>query len=140
VLGFAIAFVNPYAAIVLVPFVHFSLLALLTDMRGSRTALTVAAGLVPLGAVVLYYSIRFQLDPLHGAYYALLLVLGGQPGVLGTVAICTLLGACASLGAIILARSRVAEPSPAATSPPLFGPGGYAGRGALGGTRSTLRR
>ena len=146
VLGFALAFVNPYAAVVLVPFVHLALLALLTEMRWSRAALAIAAGLLPLAAIVLYYSVRFELDPLHGACYLVLLVLGGQPGVLGTVAICVLLGACASLAAILLERfrERPERPeraaAPEAPPRPVFGPGGHAGPGALGGTRSTLRR
>jgi len=142
-LGVAIAFMNPYAALVLVPFVHLSLLALLTGMRWSRATLAVVVGAIPLCGIGAYYSLRFQLDPLHGVYYLVLLVLGGQPGVLGTVAICVLLGACASLAAILLARFRERPArlaAPEAAPQPLFGPGGHAGPGALGGTRSTLRR
>src|SRR5205807_32044 len=52
-------------------------------------------------------------------------------------------GACASLAAILLARFRERPArlaAPEAAPQPLFGPGGHAGPGALGGTRSTLRR
>lgn len=145
-IGFGTAFVNPYAALLLVPVVHLWLLACLTRWRPQSATIAATAALLPLFLVALYYCLRFELNPLTGSIYLMLLVLGGQLGVAGTVVFCLLLGVGASLAAIIFSRwrSERAEEqrvdAELAGTPRVFGPGGYAGPGALSGPQSTARR
>jgi hypothetical protein len=110
--------------------------------RGPAPLLLVAVGLLPFAAVLFYYMDRLSLGPLRGLWYLFLLVFSGDIGILACVAACLLVGVLGSLVAILVARARkppparVAEPEPAN----IFGPGGYAGPGALGGTESALNR
>ena len=136
-------FVNPFAALLLVPALHLWLLAAIADVpeRGPAPVLLVAGGLLPFAVVVLYFMDRLSMNPLDGLWYVFLLVTSGDVGILGTLLGCLVLGALASLVAILVARARkprleLEEPE----RPPVFGPGGYAGPGALGGTESALRR
>jgi hypothetical protein len=133
---------NPYAALLVVPAVHLWLLACLTDPpppRRWRLVLVAAGGLAP-ALVALYYLIALDLDPLGGAWYLLLLVTGHHVGLVTTLVASVLLGA--GLAAAELARSpQPEEPAQAEEDqPPVYGPGGLAGPGSLGGTESALRR
>jgi hypothetical protein len=67
----------------------------------------------------------------------LLLVGGGQVGVLALLAL-SLLGGCA-LGALRLALREPDREAPAVVAPPLFGPVGYSGPGSLGGGEPAIR-
>jgi hypothetical protein len=101
-----------------------------------------AVGLLPLVAVVLFYMSRLSLNPVEGLWYAFLLVTGGSVGVAAALFGCLFAGVFGSLVSILVARARrppVAKPEEPAR-PAVFGPGGYAGPGALGGTESALRR
>jgi hypothetical protein len=145
VLGLTMALTNPFAALVLAPAVHLWMLATLTDIR-LRTRMTLAAiGLLPLVAVAVYYLWRLELGPVAGAYYLFLLVTGGQTGWLTALAGWVLLGIAGSVAAILFTRWRrgeTAKPPDAKDEQrvPVFGPGGHAGPGALGGPQSVLRR
>jgi hypothetical protein len=142
--GVAVWVLNPFAGLVLVPALHaWTLAAIGRTRRGGALGL-VAIGLVPLALLALFYCFRFDLGPLQAVWWAFLLVTGGQPGLLATLLGCALVGLLLALVALVVARSE----SPAARQdrrggrPPqtVFGPGGYAGPGALGGTRSASRR
>src|SRR5437764_9747655 len=110
--------------------------------RGPAPVALVAVGLLPLVAVVLYYMSRLSLNPIEGLWYLFLLVTGGAIGVAAALFACVFLGVFGSLMSILVARARrppLAKPEEPAR-PAVFGPSGYAGPGALGGTESALRR
>jgi hypothetical protein len=143
-LTFAVWFVNPYAALMLVPALHLWLIAAMgrTPDRGPTPVVLVVVGLLPLVAVVLFYMSRLSLNPVEGLWYLFLLVTGGAVGVAAALFACVFAGVFACLVSILVARVRrpplakVDEPQ----RPAVFGPGGYAGPGSLGGTESALRR
>ena len=99
-----------------------------------------AAGALPLLLVALYYLFALDLNPLAGAWYLLLLVVGHQVGLVEALVASTLLGA--GLAALQIARGAQAEPEQPEqeAKPKVYGPGGLAGPGSLGGTQSALRR
>jgi hypothetical protein len=143
-LTLAVWFVNPYAALMLVPALHFWLIASIGRVpdRGPGPLALVAVGLLPLVAVVLYYMSRLSLNPLEGLWYLFLLVTGGAVGVEAALFACAFAGVFGCLVSILVSRARrppVEKPEEPAR-PTVFGPGGYAGPGALGGTESALRR
>lgn len=130
--------VNPYAALMLVPALHLWLLATIVDPgppRRARLVLVVLGLLVP-AMVALYYLVNLSLDPLSGAWYLLLLVVGGHVGVITAVLGCALLGLLTSVLGIALR----ADGGEAEARPSVRGPASYAGPGSLGGTQSALRR
>ena len=137
-------FVNPIAALMLVPALHLWLIASIAEVppRGPAPVLLAVGGLLPFAVVVLYYLDRLSMGPLEGLWYLFLLVFSGDIGILACLAACLLVGVFGSLVAILVARAR--KPPPARVEEPdhanIFGPGGYAGPGALGGTESALRR
>jgi hypothetical protein len=140
----AVWFVNPYAALILVPALHLWLIASIGRVpdRGPAAPVLVVVGLLPLAAVVLFYMSRLSLNPVEGLWYVFLLVTGGSVGVAAALFACAFVGLFGSLVSILVARARrppVAKPEEPAR-PAVFGPGGYAGPGALGGTESALRR
>jgi hypothetical protein len=144
VLVLAVWFVNPYAALMLVPALHLWLIAAIGGIRdrGPAGPVLLSVGLLPLVAVVLFYMSRLSLNPVEGLWYAFLLVTGGSVGVAAALFGCLFAGVFGSLVSILVARARrppVAKPEEPAR-PAVFGPGGYAGPGALGGTESALRR
>jgi hypothetical protein len=135
--------VNPFAALLLVPALHLWMLATLADVRTRGALVLFGVGLLPIAGVIVYYLWRFQIDPLHGAWYHFLLVTGGQTGVLTTLCSVALLAVTGSVAAILWARARHGEPAPerrprGRTQPEvsIFGPGGHAGPGAIGQARS----
>jgi hypothetical protein len=144
-IALAVALVNPFAALVLVPAVHLWLLATLTDANARASLVLTAAGLLPILAVVAYYMWRFELGPPSAAYYLLLLVTGNQTGLLTTAAGIALLAITASVIAIVVARARAGIGGglrgggrvPEEPRKSVFGPGGHAGPGMLGGTESS---
>jgi hypothetical protein len=143
-LTFAVRLVNPFAALMLVPALHLWLIAAIARVpdRGPAPVALVVVGLLPLAVVVLYYMSRLSLNPLEGLWYLFLLVTGGAVGVAAALFACVFVGVFGSLVWILVARARrppVAKPEEPAR-PAVFGPGGYAGPGALGGTESALRR
>jgi hypothetical protein len=152
-LALVLVFTNPFAALLLAPAVHFWMLATLTDVRWRGGIVLFAIGLLPVVAVALYYLWRLELGPLEGAWYLFLLVTGNQTGVLTTACLAVLAAISGSVAAILFARARHGEPAgprgdgggggrrrSAEPQPSIFGPGGHAGPGAIGNTRSTLGR
>jgi hypothetical protein len=85
---------------------------------------------------------ELSLNPVEGLWYVFLLVTGGSVGVAAALFACVFGGVFACLVEILVARARrpVAQTPAAPERPPVFGPGGYAGPGALGGTESALKR
>jgi hypothetical protein len=143
--GVAVWLLNPFAGLVLVPALHLWTLTALTRI-GRRGALgLVAAGLLPFALLALFYALRFDLGPLDGLWYAYLLVTGHQIEIVATLIGCVLAGILVALTTLALARP-VHPPQPASPrkssrpNQPVFGPGGHAGPGALGGTRSSGSR
>ena len=136
--GVAAWALNPFAGLVLVPAVHAWMLASLVPMRRGGALALIGAGLAPLALLALFYRLRFDLGPLEGAWYAWLLVTGGQVGFLATLLGCVVLGLLVAVVSLALAREappptrrearRDSEPRQA-----VFGPGGYAGPGRSGG-------
>jgi hypothetical protein len=143
-LTLAVWFINPFAALMLVPALHLWLIACIGAIpdRGAAPPLLVVGGLLPLVVVVLFYMDKLSLNPVEGLWYVFLLVTGGSVGVAAALFACVFVGAFVCLVEMLVARARApVPPKPAAPErPPVFGPGGYAGPGALGGTESALRR
>ncbi len=132
--------IDPFAALAAAPAVHLWILATLIDPpppRRLRIAL-VAGGLVAPALLAIYQLFVLGVDPLAGAWYLLLLVLGGQVGpasvVVGAVFV-------AVFGSVVAIVRRPTPGGDAAAAPPTTrGPLSYAGPGSLGGTESALRR
>jgi hypothetical protein len=116
----------------------------MTDVpaRGPLPVALLAVGVLPLLAVVLYYMSRLSMNPVEALWYLYLLVTSGAVGVAAALLGCVFVGVTACLIAVMAARARrppaarMEEPQ----QPTVFGPGGYAGPGSLGGTESALRR
>jgi hypothetical protein len=139
---------NPYTALLLVPAMHLWLLAGLTAVRWRAALAMVLGGLLPIAIVGLLYLNRLDLDPVEGAWYLFQLFTGGQVGVLAALMTCVLLGIAVSAIGVATARRHVPEPEdrephtgrPRDELPPIFGPGGHAGPGMIGGPAGTGRR
>jgi hypothetical protein len=142
--GIAVWAVNPYAALVLAPALHTWTLAALAPVRRGTALGLIAVGLAPPALVALYYCLHFSLGPLAAAWYGFLLVTGHQTGLAATLLACALAGLFVALLTLAIARRdvRASRERPASGPPrhPVFGPGGHAGPGALGGTPSSARR
>jgi hypothetical protein len=99
----------------------------------------IALGLAPPALVAVYYMFALSVDPLHGAWYLLMLVTGHSVGlVLSLIACLMFAAACAT--AEIAWRLTDEDEEPRPQGPAVYGPGSYAGPGSLGGTTSALRR
>jgi hypothetical protein len=139
VLSVAVWAVNPYAAALLLPGLHLTLLLLAPELRLRRglQLLALALALAPFALVAVHYAAEFGLSPEEVPWAALLLVVGGGVGVPGVLAWCLGLGLLGDVLAILYARARRA---PKDDAPSTRGPARYAGPGSLGGTESALRR
>lgn len=137
--GLALWLADPFAALFAVPAVHLWLLAVLVEPAPpprARLAL-IAGGLVLPLLLVLYQLLLLGTDPIGGAWYLLLLLVGGQVGLWSAVIGAAFVAALASVLKIARRRGGDVEPPP---PPSTRGPLSYAGPGSLGGTRSALRR
>ncbi len=141
--GLALWLIDPFAALLAVPAIHLWMLATLIDPPPARR---VRVGLVAGGLVLPLLLVVFQLfvldvNPLAGAWYLLLLVLGGQVG-LASVLVAALFTAIFGVVVAIVRRAGVAPDASGAGpgAPSTRGPLSYAGPGSLGGTDSALRR
>ena len=145
-----IAITNPFAALLLVPALHLWMLATLTEVPARTSFVMGLLGLLPLLITAAYLMAHFQLGPPRALWYVLLLATGNQTGLLTTLAGCVLLGITFSVALILFARARSGlgdlgrgrgdrrpdEPP----RPAIFGPGGHAGPGMLGGTTGSSAR
>jgi hypothetical protein len=142
--GIAVWALNPFAGLILIPAVHAWTLAALAPMRRSLSLGLIAVGVVPLALLAVFYGLRFDIGPLDGAWYAFLLVTGHQAGLGATLLGCALAGLFVALLTLAIARrdlpGRRSRPGTGAPQQRVFGPGGYAGPGALGGTASRTHR
>jgi hypothetical protein len=133
----ALCWLNPYAAFLLVPVAHLSLLAAMPE-RPRRALLApaiVLAALVLPAAALLYYGARLDLG-LSPDSYALML-LGEFTGSPASVLLGSLLAGTLVSAAIVAAWAGRHETPSEVT---VRGPVTYAGPGSLGGTESALRR
>lgn len=144
--GLALLAIDPFAALLAVPALHLWMLAALIDpppARRVRLAL-VAGGLVLPLLLVAYQLSVLGLDPLGGAWYLVLLVLGGQVGLASVAVVALFAAVLAEIAAIL--RHQGGRTSPRGGTGPgtgpvsTRGPLSYAGPGSLGGTDSALRR
>ncbi len=135
-------FLNPWAALALVPAAHLWALAALA--RGPAPArlraLLVVGGVMLPACIALLYMLQLDLDPLEAAWYLFLLVAGGQVDLLTAIVGCVLLGSLVALVEVVAARRGQPEEAVEDQAPTVRGPGGYAGPGSLGGTESALKR
>ncbi len=133
---------NPYSALLAVPAAHLWTLAALTrppPPRRARAAL-VALGVLPGVIVWLYYLFALSLDPLGAAWYLLLLVAGHSVGLATALIGCLWLGLLGAVIELTRRTPRDVAPLPKPAGPRVYGPGSYAGPGALGGPPSRTRR
>ena len=143
--GVAVCALNPYAGLVLLPALHAWTLASLARVGRGWALGLVAAGLVPFALLALFYMFRFDLGPFDAAWYWFLLVTGGQTGVVATLLCCVLAGLFLALVALAIAKqnappSRETARRESRPRQAVFGPGGHAGPGALGGVDSPQAR
>jgi hypothetical protein len=129
-------FINPFAALLLVPAAHFALLPALAETpRRSLLAGAMILGALLLPAlVILYYGARLDLG-VDVDRYALLLVTSGE-SLWGALVGSLIAGSLVSTVLIALAGRPEAPPAQITVR----GPRTYAGPGSLGGTESALRR
>lgn len=122
---------NPFAALLLAPLANAIAIGVLGAMGARTAAALLVAGLIPPLAGALLYLRRLSLDPLAGAWYAIELVTGGHVHAVTLLVACVLLGALASAGAVLLARTRAQPPRSAVPR------GARAGRPRASRTRSS---
>ena len=134
--------VNPFAGLLAVPAAHLWMLTVLTRPAPGRRlrAVLIAVGLAPGVLVAVYYLFALSLDPLHGAWYLLMLVTGNSVGIVVSLIGCLLLAAACGTAEIAWRLPDEGEADEGPQGPAVYGPGSYAGPGSLGGTQSALRR
>ncbi len=136
----ALWLIDPFAALVAAPALHLWILATLVDplpRRRVRAGL-IAGGLLLPALLAIYQLFVLGVDPLGGAWYLLLLVLGGHVG-LASVAVGAVFAAVLA-SVVAIARRPSAGDEREIPAPTTRGPLSYAGPGSLGGTDSALRR
>ena len=134
--------VNPFAGLLAVPAAHLWMLTVLSrpmPPRRLRAAL-IAVGAAPAVLVAVYYLFALSLDPLHGAWYLLMLVTGHSVGIVTSLIGCVMLAAACATAEIALRSPDQDTEEQSTPAPSVYGAGGHAGPGSLGGTPSTLRR
>ena len=136
--------VNPYAALLMVPGLHL-LLCVASPQWRPRPLLglgLVALSLLPLVLLIAFYAHQLGYGPGALAEAALLLVAGGQLGLVALALWSIALGCAAAMALIAVTPSP--DPMPLGprerTQVTIRGPLSYAGPGSLGGTESALRR
>ncbi len=133
---------NPFAAALLLPLLHVSLLVTAPEVRIRRGAALglVALSLVPVALVTLLYALALGYGPLDLVWTALLLAAGGALGLPALAAWCVLAGCLVCVVSVVRARPAPGAERPPEPGPRIRGPVTYAGPGSLGGTESALRR
>ncbi|WP_372791202.1 hypothetical protein [Paraconexibacter sp.] len=131
---------NPFAASLLVPALHLSVLVAAADSRLPRAAgpVVVVLGLIPVVVAVEMTASALGYGPGLTAWALVLAVAGGHIGPLSWLVLSVLAG-CAVATAVI-GLSRRAPEADGGDAVTVRGPVTYAGPGALGGVDSALRR
>ncbi|MGN6167291.1 MAG: hypothetical protein ACTHQQ_03845 [Solirubrobacteraceae bacterium] len=137
---------NPFAALLLVPALHVWMVALSPKPAirpGVRVAL-LALGFVLPALVVVYYAVTLGFGPIDLAWAGVLMLAGGQIGILEAVLLCLLMGCGVSAAVNAVgtswASARVRPIPPDTTTITVRGPAKYARPGSLGDTASARRR
>jgi hypothetical protein len=99
----------------------------------------IGVGVAPAVLVAIYYLFALSVNPLHGAWYLLMLVTGHSVGIVLSLIGCLMLAAACGTAEIAWRRPDEDE-GEGSDGRSVYGPGSYAGPGSLGGTRSALRR
>jgi hypothetical protein len=130
---------NPFAAAVLVLPAHLWLVVPSPEVRLRRpvAVVLVLCALIPAAVVVGVYASAVGASLLQLPWSLLLLVAGGQVGLLALLVICAF-GACA-VGAVRLVLRQAEEELTPQAAAPLFGPIGYSGSGTIGGGEPAVR-
>jgi peptidase M28-like protein len=133
---------NPFTCLLLVPAAHMCLLVSSADRRRRAVALAaVAFSLAPVALLLVVYAHQLGLGPVGLAESAVLLLTGGQVGLLAAALWSLALGCI--FGVLLLGGGDGSEPGGGLLEPARIttrGPLSYAGPGSLGGTESALRR
>jgi hypothetical protein len=134
--------VNPFAGLLVVPAAHLWMLTVLTRPAPPRRlrAVLIGLGVAPALLVAIYFMFALNLDPLHGAWYLLMLVTGQSVGIVLALISCLMLAAACGTAEIAWRLPDEDEDETGPQRPAVYGPGSYAGPGSLGGTQSALRR
>ena len=134
--------VNPFAGLLAVPAAHLWMLTVVTRPAPPRRlrALLIGLGVAPALLVAIYFLFALNLDPLHGAWYLLMLVTGHSVGIVLALIGCLMLAAACGAAEIAWRLPDEGEDEQGSDGPAVYGPGSYAGPGSLGGTQSALRR
>jgi hypothetical protein len=134
--------VNPFAALLAVPAAHLWMLTVVTRPAPPRRlrAVLIGVGVAPAVLVAVYYMFALNLNPLHGAWYLLMLVTGHSVGIVLALIGCLMLAAACGTAEIAWRLPGEDEAEQGPQGPAVYGPGSYAGPGSLGGTQSALRR
>ena len=134
--------VNPFAGLLAVPAAHLWMLTVVTRPAPPRRlrAVLIGLGMAPAVLVAIYFLFALELDPLHGAWYLLMLVTGHSVGIVLSLIGCLMLAAACGTAEIAWRMPDEAEAEEGPQGPAVYGPGSYAGPGSLGGTQSALRR
>ncbi len=141
VVSLAIWASNPFAAALIVPALHLWMwvAGARVRLRAALMLVLVLAGLILPVLVALHYADALGLSPPGLAWNGVLLLAGGQVGVLAALQWSVVLGCVVSVIAIALRAAREERPLPA-VGVTVRGPITYAGPGSLGATKSALRR
>jgi hypothetical protein len=142
--GVVVWALNPYAALLVLPAMHLWLLIVDPELRPPRPAALalIAVALLPLALLIAFYARDLGVGPGQIAWYALLLLAGGQIGVPAAL-LWSLAGGCAVATTLLAISAPTAEDSGiggGGAEARIRGPLSYAGPGSLGGTESALRR
>jgi hypothetical protein len=136
---------DPYAALLVVGALHLWLLLVSPRTRPPLPAALalVAVALVPLALLIAFYARELGIGPGGIVWDAVLLLAGGQVGIVATV-LWSLGFGCVVAAALLATAPEAEEFEDGAldggTSLRIRGPLSYAGPGSLGGTESALRR
>jgi hypothetical protein len=137
-------FVNPIAALLVLPAVHIWLLVVSPELRPRPPAAIalVLVALLPLALLIAFYADQLGLGPGRVAWMAVLLVAGGHVGLPGVLLWSLALGCLAATSMLALSAGSAipGEDDRPAGEITIRGPMSYAGPGSLGGTQSALRR
>src|SRR5215210_2495603 len=134
--------VNPFAGLLAVPAAHLWMLTVVTRPAPRRRlrAVLIGLGAAPPVLVAIYFLFALELDPLHGAWYLVMLVTGHSVGVVLALIGCLMLAAACGTAEIAWRLPDEGEDEQGSDGPAVYGPGSYAGPGSLVGTQSALRR